>query len=84
MDNRADIKSPQIRIKIIGIGGAGISALERLVEDNITNQELIAINTDARSLGVSSSIINFIPPLTLAAQIGMKTKVQSFLGVATH
>ena len=76
MDNRADIKSPQIRIKIIGIGGAGISALGRLIEDNITNQELIAINTDARSLGASSSIINFIPPLTLAAQIGMKTKVQ--------
>ena len=50
MDNKADIKSPEIRIKIIGIGGAGISALERLIEDNITNQELIAINTDARSL----------------------------------
>ena len=50
MDNKTDIKSPEIRIKIIGIGGAGISALERLLEDNITNQELIAINTDARSL----------------------------------
>ena len=37
-------------MKIIGVGGGGVSALERLVEDNITNCELIAINTDARFL----------------------------------
>ena len=50
MERNAEIQSPEIKVKIIGVGGGGISALERLVEDNITNLELIAINTDARSL----------------------------------
>ena len=50
MDRRAEIQSPEIRVKIIGVGGGGISALERLVEDNVTNLELIAIDTAARSV----------------------------------
>ena len=50
MDKDKNIQSPDIRVKIIGVGGGGVSALERLVEDNLANMELIAINTDARSL----------------------------------
>ena len=50
MDRKAEIQSPEIRVKIIGAGGGGISALERLVEDSVTNLELIAIDTAARSL----------------------------------
>jgi cell division protein FtsZ len=50
MDRKAEIQSPEIRVKIIGAGGGGISALERLVEDSVTNLELIAIDTAAKSL----------------------------------
>lgn len=39
-----------VRIKIVGIGGAGSNALDRLVLDGVQNADLIAINTDAQSL----------------------------------
>lgn len=58
MEKTNDILSPEIRIKVIGAGGAGNSVLERLVEDGITNEnvELIAVNTDARALKYMQNI----------------------------
>ena len=56
MEKTNDILSPEIRIKVIGAGGAGNSVLERLVEDGITNVELIAVNTDARALKYMQNI----------------------------
>lgn len=37
-------------IKILGIGGAGINALDRLALDGVPATDLVAINTDAQSL----------------------------------
>jgi cell division protein FtsZ len=42
-----------ISIKIIGIGGAGSNALDRLVLDGMDKADLIAINTDVQSLASS-------------------------------
>src|SRR5919204_121125 len=42
-----------IPIKIIGIGGAGSNALDRLVLDGMDKADLIAINTDVQSLASS-------------------------------
>src|SRR5919198_6157469 len=42
-----------IPIKIIGIGGAGSNALDRLVLDGMDKSDLIAINTDVQSLASS-------------------------------
>lgn len=42
-----------IPIKVIGIGGAGINALDRVVLDGMDKADLIAINTDAQSLASS-------------------------------
>ncbi|HYR58371.1 MAG TPA: cell division protein FtsZ, partial [Chthoniobacteraceae bacterium] len=39
-----------VRIKIIGLGGAGSNALDRLVLDGVSGAELIAINTDVQAL----------------------------------
>lgn len=38
------------RIKVIGVGGAGGAAVNRMVEAGIENVEFIAINTDAQAL----------------------------------
>jgi len=42
-----------IPIKVIGIGGAGINALDRVVLDGMDKADLIAINTDVQSLASS-------------------------------
>ncbi len=38
------------RIKVIGVGGAGGAAVNRMVEAGVENVEFIAINTDAQAL----------------------------------
>ncbi len=42
-----------IPIKVIGVGGAGINALDRVVLDGMEKSDLIAINTDVQSLASS-------------------------------
>src|SRR5580704_10748446 len=39
-----------VRIKIVGIGGAGSNVLDRIVLDGIESAEIVAINTDVQSL----------------------------------
>jgi len=39
-----------VKIKIVGIGGAGSNALDRIVLDGIESAEIVAINTDVQSL----------------------------------
>jgi len=38
------------KIKVIGVGGAGGNAINRMIEDNLTGVEFIAINTDKQAL----------------------------------
>src|SRR3954464_5601937 len=38
------------KIKVIGVGGAGGAAINRMVEAGIENVQFIAINTDAQAL----------------------------------
>src|SRR3954469_631272 len=42
-----------IPIKVVGVGGAGINVLDRIVLDGLDKADLIAINTDAQSLASS-------------------------------
>ena len=39
-----------VRVKIVGVGGAGSNVLDRIVLDGIGNAEIVAINTDVQSL----------------------------------
>lgn len=43
------------RIKVIGVGGAGGAAVNRMVESGVGNVEFIAINTDAQALHYSKA-----------------------------
>ena len=44
---------PSSAVKIIGLGGAGANMLERIALDSIDGAELLALNTDIRTLGAS-------------------------------
>jgi cell division protein FtsZ len=41
------------RIKVVGVGGAGGNAVNRMIESGFTNTEFVAINTDVQALGGS-------------------------------
>ena len=46
-------KEDDLAIKIIGVGGAGANALDRIVLDGLESAEMIAVNTDVQSLASS-------------------------------
>jgi len=54
IDTSHDIKA---RIKVIGVGGGGNNAVDRMVEDEIKNIEFISANTDNGALGKSKAPI---------------------------
>lgn len=43
------------RIKVIGVGGAGGAAVNRMIDSGVENVEFIAINTDAQALHFSKA-----------------------------
>ena len=42
-------------IRVIGVGGGGNNAINRMIEDNLSGCEFVAINTDAQVLMMSSA-----------------------------
>jgi cell division protein FtsZ len=54
-----DIKKMQAetfaRIKVIGVGGGGCNAVNRMIEEGIQGVEFVAINTDAQALLLSKA-----------------------------
>ncbi|MDF2820749.1 MAG: cell division protein FtsZ [Clostridiales bacterium] len=52
------------KIVVIGIGGAGNNAVNRMIDENMTGVEFIAINTDSQALNMSRA--------TIKIQIGEK------------
>ena len=55
MDNQAGVYSGTVIIKVIGVGGGGNNAVDRMIEDNLSNVEYININTDVQSLTKTSA-----------------------------
>jgi len=51
----AEIKDQKARILVIGVGGGGGNALNRMIDDGMTSVEFIAINTDAQDLENNNS-----------------------------
>ena len=54
------------KIKVIGVGGAGSNAVNRMIENGITSAEFVAVNTDKQALMLSKA------PLENRIQIGEK------------
>jgi cell division protein FtsZ len=45
------------RIKVIGVGGGGSNAVNRMIDEGIQGVEFIAVNTDAQALGLAQANI---------------------------
>ena len=51
----AEIKEQKARILVIGVGGGGGNALNRMIDEGMSSVEFIAINTDAQDLENNNS-----------------------------
>lgn len=47
-------------IKVVGIGGAGCNAIERMIEEGVSGVEFIAINTDAQALSLNHATTKIV------------------------
>ena len=46
---------PVARIVVIGVGGAGNNAVNRMIDENINNVEFYVLNTDKQALATSKA-----------------------------
>jgi cell division protein FtsZ len=53
--SRKQLLEKKIRIKVVGVGGAGVNAVDRLVMDSFNEVSFLALNTDAQAL--TSSVV---------------------------
>ena len=53
--DKRDVSTLPAVIKVIGVGGGGGNAVNRMVNANIKSAEFIAINTDLQALNLSSA-----------------------------
>ena len=49
-------------IKVIGVGGGGGNAVNRMVSDGLQGVEFIAMNTDQQALAKNHASVKVLPP----------------------
>ncbi|OAH52813.1 cell division protein FtsZ [Domibacillus aminovorans] len=62
--------SPLVNIKVIGVGGGGNNAVNRMIEHGVQGVEFIAVNTDAQALNLSKAEIKIQIGATLTRGLG--------------
>src|ERR1700722_20405826 len=50
-----NVKSPEAIIKVIGVGGGGSNAVNRMIESGLRGVEFIAMNSDTQVLDISAA-----------------------------
>ena len=55
MDTKKTQSETFARIKVVGVGGGGCNAVNRMIEEGIQGVEFVAINTDAQALMLSKA-----------------------------
>lgn len=55
--HETDINNYLAVIKVVGVGGGGTNAVNRMIEEGIRGVEFVAINTDAQALAISDADI---------------------------
>lgn len=59
-------------IKVIGVGGGGVNAINRMIEVGLKGVEFIAINTDAQALLMSDADVKLDVGRELTRGLGSK------------
>ena len=57
MGGMMDVQGELARIKVVGVGGGGSNAVNRMIEAGLGGVEFIAVNTDAQALALSNAPI---------------------------
>jgi cell division protein FtsZ len=52
-----ELPAQSARMKVVGVGGGGGNAVNRMIEEQLTGVQFISVNTDAQALGNSRSDI---------------------------
>ncbi len=55
MENNTTNPTSVVKIKVLGVGGGGNNAVNRMIEANVCSAEFVAINTDKQALLVSKA-----------------------------
>lgn len=55
MDNPQGTQNTQATIKVVGVGGGGTNAVNRMIEAGLGGVDFIAVNTDAQALALSNA-----------------------------
>ncbi|WP_404330068.1 cell division protein FtsZ [Mesobacillus maritimus] len=58
------------KIKVIGVGGGGNNAVNRMIDDGVQGVEFIAVNTDAQALNLSKADVTMQIGETLTRGLG--------------
>jgi cell division protein FtsZ len=53
--NVSDYISPVATIKVVGVGGGGVNAVNRMIQAGLEGVDFIAVNTDAQALFTSNA-----------------------------
>ena len=61
---------PQVRVKVVGVGGAGCNAVVRMAEGRASGLDLIAVNTDMQALRAIDSTATFAIGPTVTSGMG--------------
>jgi len=72
-----DISSQFAKIKVMGIGGGGSNAVNRMIKNNVTGVDFISVNTDIQALGFSGAdtVLQIGPKLTKGLGAGGNPEV---------
>jgi cell division protein FtsZ len=67
---RADSAAYLAVIRVVGIGGAGLNAVDRMIDAGITGVEFVAVNTDIQQLEMSDAPVKIHIGRELTAGLG--------------
>jgi len=69
------LKEQKARIRVIGVGGAGSNAIDRMVDSELSGVEFIAVNTDAQALDNSKADVKIQIGKTITKGLGAGAKL---------
>ena len=71
-------------IKVVGVGGGGTNAVNRMIEEGIRGVEFVAVNTDAQALAISDADIKVLAISDADIKVHIGTDITKGLGAGAN